>query len=136
MILDPILVNVHVTNLKRSLMSLCSHHRNINSSLLGTLLGGSSHESCWWVSSPQFFEWTTCPHIFIPLKSPGLVHPPTYDPWLVSHQVWIHPFILMVPMVSSCRRRCSLPPKKIRWDPPLCTGETLEAWRHEIRAVA
>ena len=25
-------------------------------------IGGSSHESFLWVSSPQLFQWTTCPH--------------------------------------------------------------------------
>ena len=47
------------------------------------LLGGSSHESFRWVSSPQFFEWTLPP--LIPLKSPGLIHPLTIRG--MNHQV-------------------------------------------------
>ena len=43
------------------------------------LLGGSSHESFLWVSSPQLCLWTTCPH-----KNPieiTRVGSPTYDSW-------------------------------------------------------
>ena len=51
-----------------------------------------------WVSSPQFCLWTTCPHLLIPLKSPGLLIPPQrFVGWTTKYTfIYIYTWMIMV----------------------------------------